>query len=353
LRNDGKFWDNIFTIWSTQMAHKPLHCVAFNRRKFVSGTAVGALSAASLGLPMLSHAQSSPIRIVVGYPPGGSSDRAARLVADRLGQKLNRTVVVENRVGAGGRLAAQQLVNTPADQAVMMLGNPAVMSVAPLIYKDLKFDPQTNFVPISAATEYEFGVAVGSALPIKEVSHMMAWLRANPDKANAGVPATGSLPHFFALMLNYMSQVNMQVIGYRGSAPLVTDLIGGQVPIAFDTLDSLLAQHQAGKLRVLATSGIRRSAFSPAIPTFREQGLPLVATGWNTFFAPSTMPKAMQDTLSAAVYQIMSEPDTRAKFMAASITPVAMNQAQTAAAFKAFNAQWAPVIRRSGFNPES
>jgi tripartite-type tricarboxylate transporter receptor subunit TctC len=335
------------------MLHNHLHAIALNRRKFVSGTALGALGASSLALPMLAQAQSSLIRIVVGYPPGGTSDRAARLVADRLGQKLGRTVVVENRVGAGGRLAAQQLVNTPADQTVMMLGNPAVMSVAPLIYKDLKFDPQTHFVPIGATTEYEFGVAVGAALPIKEVAHMMAWLRANPDKANAGVPATGSMPHFFALMLSYMSQVNIEVIGYRGSAPLVTDLIGGQVPIAFDTLDSMLAQHQAGKLRVLATSGGRRSAFSPAIPTFREQGLPLVATGWNTFFAPASMPKAMQDTLSAAVFQIMSEPDTRAKFMAANMTPIAMNQAQTAAAFKAFNAQWTPVIRRSGFKPES
>jgi tripartite-type tricarboxylate transporter receptor subunit TctC len=240
------------------MTHAPTKLGSLRRRSFVSGTALGA---ASLALPMLAQAQSSPIRIVVGYPPGGSSDRAARLVADRLQVKLGRTVVVENRVGAGGRLAAQQLVNTPADQTVMMIGNPAVMSVAPIIYKDLKFDPQTDFVPIGAATDYEFGVAVGGALPFKEVSHLMAWIRTNPDKANAGVPATGSLPHFFALMLSYMAQTKMEVVGYRGSAPLVTDLIGGQIPLAFDTLDSLLPQHQAGKLRILATSGAARSGF--------------------------------------------------------------------------------------------
>ena len=337
------------------MSHTPpvsgaLNSGALKRRSFVSGTAWGA---ASLALPMLAQAQSSPIRIVVGYPPGGASDRAARLVADRLQVKLGRTVVVENRVGAGGRLAAQQLVNTPADQTVMMIGNPAVMSVAPMIYKDLKFDPQTDFVPIGAVTDYEFGVAVGAGLPVKEVSHMLAWIRANPEKANAGVPATGSLPHFFALMMSYMSQTKIEVVGYRGSAPLVTDLIGGQIPMAFDTLDSLLPQHQAGKLRILATSGATRSTFAPTIPTFKEQGLPLSATGWNTFFAPATQPKAMQDTLSKAVFQIMSEPDTRAKFTAASMVPVAMNQPQTAAALKAFNAQWAPVIRRSGFKPDA
>ncbi|MBC7600934.1 MAG: ABC transporter substrate-binding protein [Polaromonas sp.] len=323
-----------------------------NRRKILLQSAACTL-AAGIALPRLAFAQAGPIRIVVGYPPGGASDRAARLVADRLQQLLKRTVIVENRVGAGGRLAAQQLVNTPPDQTVLMIGNPAVMSVAPLIYKDLKFDPMTDFVPVAAVTDYDFGVAVSAGLPVKEVSHMLAWIRANPDKANAGVPATGSLPHFFALMLSHMAQTQLEVVGYRGSAPLLNDLIGGQIPIAFDTLDSLLPQHEGGKLRILATSGAKRSSFSPTVPTFREQGLPLVATGWNTLFAPSTTPKVMVDLLAKTVLQIMQEPDTRARFEAAKMVPVAMNQAQTMAALKAFNAQWSPVIRRSGFKPET
>jgi tripartite-type tricarboxylate transporter receptor subunit TctC len=322
-----------------------------NRRR-VLARAAGTL-AAGVALPRWAQAQGSPIRIVVGYPPGGSTDRAARLVADRLQQVLKRTVIVENRVGAGGRLAAQQLVNAPADQAVLMIGNPAVMSVAPLIYKDLKYDAQKDFVPVAGATDYEFGVAVGSALPVKEVSHMMAWIRSNPEKANAGVPATGSLPHFFALMLSYMSQVKIEVVGYRGSAPLVTDLIGGQVPLAFDTLDSLLPQHEGGKLRVLATSGLKRSAFAPQVPTFKEQGLPLVATGWNYFFAPATMPKASVELFSRTIAGIMAEKETQAKFMAAKMTPVSMTAAQTASALQAFNAQWSPVIKRSGFKGEA
>lgn len=323
--------------------------MTINRRLFAKA---GAL-AATVGMPQWASAQGTPIRIVVGYPPGGASDRAARLVADRLQQLLKRTVIVENRVGAGGRLAAQQLVNTPPDQTVLMIGNPAVMSVAPAIYKDLKYDVQRDFVAIAGATDYEFGVAVGAALPVKEVSHMMAWIRSNPEKANAGVPATGSLPHFFALMLSYMTQVKIEVVGYRGSAPLLNDLIGGQIPFAFDTLDSLLPQHEGGKLRLLATSGQKRSPFSPNVPTFREQGLPLVATGWNYFFAPSTMPKATVDLLGRTIHQIMSEPATREKFMAAKMTPLATNPAQTAAALQSFNAQWLPVIKRSGFKPES
>ena len=321
------------------------------RRKVLLRTA-GAF-AASVALPRWALAQGAPIRIVVGYAPGGGTDRAARLVAERLQALLRRTVIVENRVGAGGRLAAQQLVNTPADQTVLMVGNPAVMSVAPLVYNDLKYNVQKDFVPVTALTDYDFGVAVSSALPVKEVSHMMAWIRANPEKANAGVPGTGSLPHFFVLMLSYMAQVKVEVVGYRGSAPLLTDLMGGQIPMAFDTLDSLLPQHEGGKLRMLATSGAKRSPFSPGVPTFREQGLPLQATGWNTLFAPSTTPKATVDLLARTVQQIMSESDTRAKFTAAKMVPMAMTQAQTASMLRAFDAQWSPVIKRSGFKPES
>lgn len=331
---------------------QPLLPAAPNRRNVLLKT-VACTLAASIALPRLASAQAGPIRIVVGYPPGGASDRAARLVGERMQPLLNRTVIVENRVGAGGRLAAQQLVNTPPDQTVLMIGNPAVMSVAPLIYKDLKFDPLTDFVPVGAVTDYDFGVAVSAGLPVREVSHMLAWIRANPDKANAGVPATGSLPHFFALMVSQMAQSRVEVVGYRGSAPLLNDLIGGQIPIAFDTLDSLLPQHEGGKLRILATSGAKRSPFSPTVPTFKEQGLPLVATGWNTLFAPATTPRPMVDLLAKTVLQIMQEPDTRARFEAAKMVPVAMNQAQTAAAFKAFNAQWSPVIRRSGFKPDA
>lgn len=331
---------------------QPMLHAAPNRRKVLLQTAVCSL-AAGFSLPRLGWAQTGPIRIVVGYPPGGASDRAARMVGERMQQLLKRPVIVENRVGAGGRLAAQQLVNTPPDQTVLMIGNPAVMSVAPLIYKDLKFDPLTDFVPVAAVTDYDFGVAVSSGLPVREVSHMLAWIRANPDKANAGVPATGSLPHFFALMVSQMAQTRVEVVGYRGSAPLLNDLIGGQIPIAFDTLDSMLPQHEGGKLRILATSGAKRSSFSPTVPTFKEQGLPVVATGWNTLFAPSTTPQPMVDLLAKTVFQIMQEPDTRARFEATKMVPVAMTQVQTVAALKAFNAQWGPVIRRSGFKPEA
>ena len=312
-----------------------------------------ALASLALLAPHTASAQpiEGPLRIVVGYAPGGSSDRVARIVGEKLQAKLGIPVIVENKTGAGGRLAAQQVKATPAGQSVMMLANPAVMVVAPLVFKDSGYDPERDFTPVSQVNDYEFGLAVSQAVPVRELSHLLAWLRANPEKANFGVPATGSLPHFFALMTADKAGVQAQVVGYRGSAPLLTDLIGGQVPVAFDTLDTLLPQFEAGKLRILATSGAKRSPWSPAVPTFKEAGLDLVATGWNTFFAPASMPKDKVERLAAAIREVMQDPDTQRKFTDAKMTPVVSTQAQTVAMLKAYRAQWAPVVQKSGYQP--
>lgn len=308
-------------------------------------TAVLALSAA------LAQAQEAPLRIIVGYAPGGSSDRVARIVADKLQAKLGSPVIVENRTGAGGRLSAQAVKAAPANQPALLLANPAVMLVAPLVFPDAGYDAERDFRPVSHVNSYEFGVAVSAAVPVRELPHLVAWLRANPDKANFGVPATGSLPHFFGLMVGDAAKVSAEVVGYRGSAPLLNDLIGGQVPVAFDTFDTLLPQHEAGKIRILAVSSAKRSPLDAKIPTFKEGGLDLAATGWNTFFAPMSMPKAQAERLAGLIHEVMKDPDTRRKFEAAKMEPVASTMAQTEAMLKAYCAQWAPVVQRSGFKP--
>ena len=292
-----------------------------------------------------------PLKLVVGYAPGGASDRVARIIGDKLQAKLGVPVVIENKTGAGGRVAAQQIKNTPADQNVLMVGNPAVLVVAPIVFKDIGYDAQKDFVPVSQVSDYEFGLAVSKTMPAKDLSHLIAWLRANPDKANFGVPATGSLPHFFGLMLAEEAKVPGQVVGYRGSAPLITDLLGGQIPVAFDTLETLLPQHEAGKLRILAVSGAKRSPFAPDIPTLTESGLDLVVTGWNAMFAPASMPPERVELLAKAIHEVMQDPDTVRRFEDAKMRPVASTQAQTVAMLKSFRAQWEPVVRKSGYQP--
>jgi len=319
-----------------------------------SRIAAALATAAALLLPAFAaQAQplDGPLRIVVGYAPGGATDRVARIVADKLGPRLGVPVIVENKPGAGGRLAAQQAKATPANQNVLMIGNPAVMTVAPLVYTDVGYDPNQDFVPVSVVNDYDFALAVGAAVPVKSLATLIAWIRANPEKANYGVPATGSLPHFFGLMVGEKAQVTTQVVGYKGSAPVLTDLIGGQIPFAFDTLDVDIPQHEAGKIRILAVSGAQRSAFLPEVPTFKEAGLDLVATGWNAFFAPRSMTPAKVAQIAKAIHEVMQDPETQRRFTDSKMTPVVSTQAETAAMLKKFNAQWAPVVKKSGYQP--
>ncbi len=293
----------------------------------------------------------SPLHIVVGYAAGGATDRVARIVGDKLASRLGVPVVIDNKPGAGGRLAAQQVKLTPANQNVLMLANPAVMVVAPLVFKDNGYDAERDFVPVSHVNDYHFALAVSPTLPVRELNHLLAWMRANPLQANVGVPATGSLPHFFGLMMGEKANVQTQVVGYRGSAPLLNDLLGGQVPIAIDTEDAVLPQHAGGKLRVLALSGVKRSPFAPEIPTFKEAGLDLSATGWNTFFAPNSMSHEKLEKLSQAIRDVMQDADTQRKFRDAMLTPVVSTQAQTVTMLTAYRAQWAPVVQKSGYQP--
>ncbi len=291
----------------------------------------------------------APLRIVVPYPPGGGSDRAARILAEALQPRLGTPVVVENITGAGGRLALRQLASQ-ADPNVLVLANPALMVVAPLVYRNNGYDPERDFQPVAQVSTYEFAAAVAGAVPVRELNHLMAWLRANPDKSNVGVPATGSLPHFFALMIAQAAKVQTQVVGYRGSAPLTTDLVGGHLPVAVDTLDSLLPLHEGGKLRILATSGSQRAV--PNLPTFREAGMNLSATGWNVLYARSSMPQATADRLSREIAAVMAVKDVRDRFVAAKTEPVSADRDATRRMLAAFEAQWVPVIRQAGLQFE-
>lgn len=290
-----------------------------------------------------------PLTIVVPYSPGGSSDRVARLVGEQLQARHGVTTVVENRPGAGGRIAMQQVKRARADQHMIVVGNPATIVIAPVVFKDAGYDGERDFRPLSQVSQYEFAVAVGREVPVRELSHLIAWLKANPDKNNFGVPATGSLPHFFALMLGDAVKLTPQIIGYRGSGPLLTDLIGGQLPVAVDTFDTLQPQHAAGKIRILAQSGAKRVAFAPDVPTFHEAGFGLTASGWNAFFAAATMPAATAQAIAAAIHDVMQQQALHKAFAAMLMTPIVSTPAQTEAMLKAYRAQWLPVVEKSGF----
>lgn len=291
---------------------------------------------------------SNPTYLVVGYAPGGASDRAARFVAEQLQKKLDVTVVVENKTGAGGRLAAQYVKAQPASKDTLMIGNPAVMVVAPLVFNNLTYDPQVDFKPVSTVTNYHFGVAVSAENPIQNINELLQWAKTNPEQFNIAVPASGSLPHFFGLMLAEQAQVKAEIVGYRGSSPALTDLIGGTIPVAIDTLDVLTAQHQGGRIRVLATSGDEPDA-NLKVPTFKESGLELEASGWNTLFAPAVMNDAKVSYLGQTIKDIMSQPEIQERFLQNDLPPVASNHLEAAEHIQVFTDLWAPVIKASGY----
>ena len=313
-----------------------------NRRTLISAICTGLIAVAC----SCSFAQDSTLRMIVPYPAGGSTDLAARIIANELQTRLGSTVMVENMVGAGGRLAMQNIKRMPADTNVLVIANPALITVAPVVYKTNGYEPETDFQALTQVTSYEFGVAVGAAVPVREFPHMMAWIKANPDKANIGVPAAGSLPHFFALMVNEATGTQTPVVGYKGSAPLSTDLMGGHVPVAIDALDALLPLHQGGKIRILGTSGDKRTITN--IPTLKESGFKVSATGWNVIFAKASMPADKAARIAKEIAAIMQLAVVREKFLAAKAEPISSTQAQTKTMLASFKTQWQPVIVQSG-----
>jgi tripartite-type tricarboxylate transporter receptor subunit TctC len=321
-----------------------------NQVRVTCRASLAALALVTLALvapaPSAQAQEANVLRLIVPYPPGGGTDRAARLVGEALQSRLNQTVVVENVVGVGGRLAMRQFAGAAADAQVLLLANPALMVVAPKVFKNNGYDPDRDYQPVSVVTTYEMAVAVATSVPVREFRHMMAWLKANPDKASIGVPATGSLPHFFALMLTEQAQAKAEVIGYKGSAPLSTDLIGGHLPVAIDAYETLLPLHEAGKLRILATSGNKRAL--PSIPTLTEAGTPIVAEGWNVFVARSNMPAEKVERLSREIAAVMATPEMRDKFAAMKAVPVSMNRAQSVAMIEGFKKTWVPAIDKAG-----
>jgi len=290
-----------------------------------------------------------PVTLTVGYVPGGASDNAARIVAKALAKEIGVPVVVENKPGGGGRIAAAELKNTKKGQHVLMLGNPAVTVIAPIVFSDLNYDPQKDFKPVSLVTEYSFALAVPASGAIHTMDEFVHWAKTNPKQLNIGVPATGSLPHFFGLMLADRLELKPEIVGYKGSAQLLTDLAGGNIPVAIDTLDTFIPIARSGKVRVLGVSSEQPDSNLPEVPPFHKAGIDIRATGWNAVFAPASMDDEMVTYLGEAISKALGDPTVQKEIRSVNLIPVQANAAQTREAIEQFRKQWEPVVRESGF----
>ena len=298
------------------------------------------------------HAQDA-IRILVGFPPGGSADLIARLAAEKAREALGATVIVENRPGAGGQIAAEMLKNAAPDGRIVMAAPVAVTVIYPLTYKKLAFDPEKDFAPVSLAVNFQLALTAGPGTPATTLAEYVAWVKGDSKRASFGVPAAGSLPHFFGLMLGRAMGIDMVHVAYKGGAPLLNDVIGGQIPVGIDVLSEAIPQHRAGKVRVLASSGAKRSGIAPEVPTFTELGYPQIqGDGWFAFHAPAKTPKAVIDRLSAAFGNAVRAPEVAERLQKIGFEPVGSSAEELARRMAEDRARWAPVVKASGFSAD-
>jgi tripartite-type tricarboxylate transporter receptor subunit TctC len=293
-----------------------------------------------------------PLRVVSPYAPGGVGDAMLRLIGDQLRTSLGRPLIVENKAGAAGRIGVQFVKNAPADGNILLFVPIAPMSVFPHVYDKLEYDALKDFVPVSQVATFDLAMAVGPAVPVTNARALVDWLKANPDKASYGTPAAGSLPHFFALLFAKAAGVELRQVPYKGNGPAITDLIGGHLPMYFTSTQDLVEQHRSGKLRVLATSGARRSLVLTDVPTFREAGYAIEGDGWYGVFAPAGTPEATVARLSAAIAAAVRSPEVSARMQALGLRPTGTSPAELARIQRADLELWGPVIRASGFKPE-
>lgn len=290
-----------------------------------------------------------PVKIVVPYPAGGGTDVIARLCADKMKDTLSTTVIVENKPGAGGRVGTEYVKGLPPDGSAVLVVNPALFVVNPLVFSKLPYDPDKDFEPVSLLQTYQFVLSVPANSPAKDVKGLIEWLKKNPKEANFGSPAAGSLPHFFGLLFAKSAGIELVHASYNGSSPLLTALMGNQVPMSFDAFDTQSAHHPE-KIRILATSAAARKL--PDVPTFKEQGLDMEGVGWNGIVAPAKTPKAIIDKLSDAFAKAVKTPDVSEKIRQLGSDPAGTDSQTFAALIKADREKWTPVIQASGFKAE-
>lgn len=316
---------------------------ALSRRNFIRVSACAATVAAGRG----AFAQDDLIKLVVSYPAGGTGDIVTRLVALKMAKNMGQPVVVENRPGASGRVGVQALKRAPADGRTLLMTNIAPMVLGPLVWKTPGFDPVNDVIPVAHVMEYGLAYAVAPNVPAKNLQEYAKWVSADPRNAVFGSPAVGGLAHFLGLQLGRALGVELTHVGYKGSPPLNNDLMTGQIPASFDTLD---VQLRARNARILGTTGAKRSPFLPNVPTFTEQGFPSVqgGVGWFGFFAVAKTPKQLVDRLSQEISAAVRDPEVAERVRSLLCVPTGSTPEEFTRLIEADRAKWTPVVKSSG-----
>lgn len=317
---------------------------------FRSGAMLCALAAIAAHAPAGAQVYpQKPVRLVVGVPAGGTTDVVARLVGQKLGEQLGQQVVIENRGGAGGNIGAELVAKAPPDGYTLFLATIGTMTINPSLYSKMPFDTLRDFAAISQLTSMPQLLVVHPSVPVKTVKELIAYAKSRPGQLNFASGGAGTAIHLAGELFKTMAGVDMVHIAYKGSAPAMTDLIGGQVSLMFDQILTSLPHAQGGKLRALAVTTEKRSPAAPQIPTIAEAALPGYAvTTWHGLLAPAGTPRDVVNRLSGEAARALQSPDIRDRFASQGVDPVSSTPEAFAAMMKAELEKWRRVIAASG-----
>jgi tripartite-type tricarboxylate transporter receptor subunit TctC len=323
------------------------------RRQFTAHAAAIATIAtvATLATP-LALAEDRTVRILLGFPPGGSADVVARLLADKMRVSLGQTVIVDNKPGAAGRLALAELKRSAPDGNTLIFSPSGAMVIHPWLYPNLPYDTVKDFTPISLAGTFDFAITVGPGAPAGDLKAVLAWMKAKPSKANYATSGAGTVPHFAGQLLGQATGIQMTHVAYRGGAPAAQDLVGGQVPLMVDTATETIEHHRAGKVRIVAVTGEQRSKALPDVPTLKEIGINVTADAFFGLYGPAGMAPDVVQRIDRAVADAMRAPDVQERIYALGLVPTHAGPAQLAAIQAAHLKRWEMPIKNSGFKAE-
>jgi tripartite-type tricarboxylate transporter receptor subunit TctC len=302
------------------------------------------LTLASLG----AQAQDKPpLKILVGFPPGGSADVIARIVADALRDDFG-PVVVDNKPGAGGRIALNMVKAAKPDGQTVIVLPSGPMVLFPHVYKKLDYDAAKDFTPVSQIARFQFGVVAGPASGVKSVAEMLAKARAKPGESSYGTPGAGTLPHFMGVLMEQSAGVQLNHVPFQGGAPANNALLGGHIDYKFDVVSETAELHHSGKARIIAVTGSKRDPQVPEVPTLKEAGVNMEATAWFAMYGPAGLKGETLGRLEKAMVKIVRDPAMKDKLSKLGYEPIGSNSAELAAAQKADLARWEKPIKATG-----
>jgi tripartite-type tricarboxylate transporter receptor subunit TctC len=290
-----------------------------------------------------------PIRLVVTFPPGGSSDAAARIVAPKLAERLGQPVVVDNKPGAGGGLGLELVAKAPADGYTIVLAAAGGLTANPSLYKSLNYDPVRDFAPVTLFGTSPFVLIANPSLPAKTVGEVLAMARQQPAKLSYASGGNGTAMHLSGELIKSMAGVHILHIPYRGSGPAMLSVMSGETQLAIVDIATVAGQLQSNKLKVLGVMGKQRSTLAPEYPTLNESGLKdFESSGWFAILAPAATPAAVVARLNAEITAVLRQPDVRERFATAGLEPLPSSSDELAQLIRGDTTKWAQVIKASG-----